>query len=223
MGLTIIPTKLQVPLPPSKMLDRPRLAARLDETFRAPVTLIAADAGFGKSTLVASFLATDGRPSIWYRLDTGDSAPAIFAAHLLNGLKRYISRGAYAFAIRGLGLVTDWNAAAQLLALAMYRLKHECLIVLDDFHLLTAPTLNEGITRLVDTLPSRARLAILTRVVPRLPLPRWRAQSRLAEIPADDLRFTMSELRALLVDIHSLRTASASSRSTYRTCDNRGG
>jgi ATP/maltotriose-dependent transcriptional regulator MalT/DNA-binding SARP family transcriptional activator len=92
----------------------------------------------------------------------------------------------------------------------MHRLKHECLIVLDDFHLLTAPTLAEGITRLVDTLPSRARLAILTRVVPGLPLPRWRAQSRLAEISADELRFTISELRALLVDIHALPLSDAS-------------
>jgi len=210
VGLTIVPTKLHLPLPPSKMLDRPRLAARLDETFRAPVTLIAADAGFGKSTLVASFLAAGGRPSVWYRLETGDSDPAIFAAHLLHGLKRYISRGAYSSAVRGLAQVTDWTAAAQILILAMHRLKDECHIVLDDFHLLTAPTFNEGMTRLVDMLPPRARLTILTRVVPGLPLPRWRAQSRLAEIPADELRFTMTELRALLVDLHGLALSDAS-------------
>lgn len=210
MALTIIPTKLQIPLQPAKMLDRPRLAARLAETFRVPVTLIAADAGFGKSTLVASFLAADSRPSIWYRLDADDSDPAIFAAHALHGLKRYVSRGAYTSAVRGLTQVTDWTAAAQLLTLAMHRLKQECLIVLDDFHLLTAPRLNEGIARLVDTLPSRARLAILTRVVPGLPLPRWRAQGRLAEVHADELRFTISELRALLVDIHALPLSDAS-------------
>ncbi len=95
MGLTILPTKLHTPLPPSKTLDRPRLAARLAAAFRLPVTLIAADAGFGKSTLVASFLAADGRPAFWYRLEAGDSDPSVFAAYLLRGLKPFVPRGAY--------------------------------------------------------------------------------------------------------------------------------
>src|SRR5713226_2214793 len=132
----ILPTKLQTPLPPSKMLDRPRLAGRLSEAFRAPVTLIAADAGFGKSTLVASFLAADGRPSVWYRLDVGDSDPTLFGTYLLHGLKSYVPRRTYTSAVRGLSLVTDWNAAGQLLSLALHRLQDEILIVLDDFHLL---------------------------------------------------------------------------------------
>lgn len=210
MDLKILPTKLLLPLLPSKMLDRPRLATRLTEAFRAPVTLIAADAGFGKSTLVASFLDAGDRPSVWYRLETGDSDPAIFAAYLLHGLKRYVSRGWYTSAVRGLSQVTDWNAASQLLALALQRLKHECLVVLDDFHLLTAPTLNVGMTRLINGLPSRAHLAILTRVVPELPLARWRAQGRLAEIGTDDLRFTIAELRTLLVELHGLPLTDAS-------------
>jgi len=210
VGLTILPTKLQIPLPSPKTLDRPRLAARLAEAFRAPVTLVAADAGFGKTTLVASVLATDSRPSVWYRLDASDSDPAIFAAHLLYGLRRSMPQRAYTSAVRGFSQVTDWNAAAQLLSLVMHRLRNEVLIVLDDFHLLTAPTFNEGMTRLIERLPPRIRLAILTRVVPELTLPRWRAQGRVAEIGPDDLRFTIAELRALLVDLHGLPLSDAS-------------
>lgn len=210
MGLTILATKLQIPIPPPKILARPRLASRLNEAFHAPVTLIAADAGFGKSTLVASFLAADGRPSVWYRLDTGDSDPAVFAAYLLHGLKPYVPRRAYASAVRGLSLVSDWHAAGQLLSLVLHRLQGEILIVLDDFHLLTAPTLHDGIIRLIDTLPTRAHLAILSRVLPALPLARWRAQGRLVELGADDLRFTGAELRALLVDLHALPLSDAS-------------
>lgn len=200
----ILPSKLQIPLPPTKTLDRPRLTARLREAFRLPVTVMAADAGFGKTTLVSSVLANDNRPSVWYRLDASDSDPSNFSAHLLYGLRRHMPRRAYTAAVRGLTQITDWNAAAQLLSLAMPRLRHEVLIVLDDFHLLTAPTLNEGMTRLIDRLPPRTRLAILTRVVPGLTLPRWRVQGRIAEIGSDDLRFTVPELRALLVELHGV-------------------
>ena len=210
MGLTILPAKLQSPVPLPKTLDRPRLAVRLAAALRSPVTLLAADAGFGKSTLVAGFLAADGRPSVWYRLDAGDSDPSVFAAHLLHGLRPFVPRRTSASAARGLGLVGDWNAAGQLLSLALHRLQNEVVIVLDDYHLLAAPTLEQGMTRLIEMLPGRAHLAVLTRARPSLPLPRWRAEGRLTELGTDDLRFTAPELRALLVDLHALPLSDAS-------------
>ncbi len=83
-------------------------------------------------------------------------------------------------------------------------------IVLDDFHLLNAPGLAEGMARWIDALPLRAHLAILTRALPDLPLARWRAQRRLAQLGPDDLRFTVPELRALLVDLHGISLSDAS-------------
>jgi LuxR family maltose regulon positive regulatory protein len=206
----VLPSKLQVPTSPPKILDRSRLNERLREAFRRPVTLIAADAGFGKSTLVASFLASEDRPTIWFRLDPSDGDPAVFAAHLLHGLRSHVSRAAYQAARRGLGLASDWKAAAQLLSLASHRVRHDIVIVLDDLHLLTSPGLAEGMTRWIDALPSRVHLAMLTRVLPDFPLARWRTQDRLAEFGADDLRFTLPELRALLVDLHGLALSDAS-------------
>ena len=210
VGPTILPAKLQIPLTLPKTLDRPRLAARLAAALRAPVTLVAADAGFGKSTLVASFLARDGRPSVWYRLDAGDSDPSVFAAHLLHGLRPFVPQRTHTSAVRGLGLVADWNAAGQLLSLALHRLQDDVVIVFDDYHLLAAPTLEEGMIRLIETLPGRAHLALLTRNRPSLPLPRWRVEGRLEELGTDDLRFTGAELRALLVDLHALPLSDAS-------------
>jgi DNA-binding SARP family transcriptional activator len=88
--------------------------------------------------------------------------------------------------------------------------RHDVIIVLDDLHLLTSPGLAKGMTRWIDALPSCVHLAMLTRVLPDFPLARWRMQSRLAEFGADDLRFTLSELRALLVDLHGLSLSDAS-------------
>ncbi|MDR7485880.1 MAG: hypothetical protein QN187_11175 [Armatimonadota bacterium] len=119
-------------------------------------------------------------------------------------------RSAYRSARQGLSLASDWNAAAGLIALAPHRLQRDVLIVLDDFHALAAPSLTESMIRWIDSLPPRAHLAILTRVVPDLPLARWRAQGRLAELGPDDLCFTVPELRALLVDLNGLPLSDSS-------------
>jgi LuxR family maltose regulon positive regulatory protein len=197
-------SKLQIPVLPPKTLDRPRLRARLADALGKRLTLVAADAGFGKSTLLASHLAASGMPAVWYRLDPGDSDPARFAAFLLEGLRAHVPRRALAARRRSLNLVTDWLAAAQLLSAVLHRVRRDLLIVLDDFHLLASPTLPEGVTRWIEDLPAGIRLAILTRIRPDLPLGRWRAQGALAETGAEELRFTTPELRELLVGLHGL-------------------
>lgn len=210
MDPTILPSKLQIPLPHPQTLHRARLTQRLDEALRRPATVIAAEAGFGKSTLVASFLAGDGRPAVWYRLDRADSDPAVFAAHLLHGLQPYLPRQALAASVGGLGHVTDWPVASHLLSVSLHRLRTDVLIVLDDFHLLDAPGLPEAIARLIETLPARARVALLTRSRPAFPLARWRIEGRLAELGTEDLRFTAEELRDFLVGLHGLPLSEAS-------------
>lgn len=200
----LIATKLQPPVLPAKTLDRPRLNLLLDDAVRRRVTLVAADAGFGKTTQVANYLAASGRPAVWYRLDTGDGDPAAFCAYLIEALRRHLPAKVATAARRNLSMVTDWAAAAQLLSVLCQRVRSELLIVLDDFHLLNAPSLVEGMTRWIEALPQRVRLIILTRVRPDLPLARWLAQDTVASLGAEGLRFTQAELRALLVDLHGL-------------------
>ena len=204
MDLKILPAKLQIPIVPPKTLYRHRLIQRLSEALRGPVTLVAADAGFGKSTLVASFLAKDPRPAIWYRLDHQDSDPSVFAGHLLHGLRPFLPRRMYSGASGGLGHVTQWIIAGEFLSTTLHRLRADVVIVLDDYHLLDAPMLQEGMSRLIEMLPGRAHLALLSRTQPALPIPRWRADRRVAEIGTEELRFTEAELRELLVHRHGL-------------------
>lgn len=185
-------------------LHRPRLYTRLAEALGGPATLIAADAGFGKTILVAGYLQTANRPAVWYRIGPVDSDPGLFAGSLLQGLRGRVSRAVWQRAERSLSLATDWPAAVRILLGAFEAVRDELIIALDDVHLLEHPTLDEGLTALVEGLPPRVRLAFLTRKRPGLPLARWRTQGLLSEIGTDDLRFTPAELRALLVDLHHL-------------------
>ena len=72
------------------------------------------------------------------------------------------------------------------------------MILLDDFHCLQDPACHDQVALLVDNLPERAHLVIVTRADPGLRLGRLRASGRLAEIRADQLGFRADEAAALL-------------------------
>src|SRR5258708_31871208 len=70
-----------------KVVTPPRLIARLNEGLHRKLTLIAAPAGFGKSTLVSAWVEGIERPTAWLSLDEGDNDPARFLAYLVAALQ----------------------------------------------------------------------------------------------------------------------------------------
>ena len=83
-------TKLLPPRPAPEILARPRLIERLQSNLVLPVTLITANAGSGKTTLVADFLRKQERPYLWYQLDHTDSDPAVFLGYLAYGIQQRV-------------------------------------------------------------------------------------------------------------------------------------
>src|SRR4051812_39139938 len=80
-------TKLLPPRAASDTLRRPRLTERLSANEEAPVTMVAADAGYGKTTLVADFLRGQSRPYVWYQLDHTDADPIVFLNYIAQGIR----------------------------------------------------------------------------------------------------------------------------------------
>src|SRR5256886_17518586 len=83
-------TKLLPPRPAPEILARPRLIERLQANLALPVTLVTANAGSGKTTLVADFLRKQERPHVWYQLDHTDADPAVFLGYLAYGIQQRI-------------------------------------------------------------------------------------------------------------------------------------
>ncbi len=67
------------------------------------------------------------------------------------------------------------------------------MLVLDDYHVIDAKAIDDGVTFFIEHLPPRLRLVITTREDPPLPLARLRARDQLTELRAADLRFTPAE------------------------------
>src|SRR5207237_6075096 len=83
----ILATKLYLPRLRPNVVSRPRLLERLNEGLHRKLTLIAAPAGFGKTTLVSAWVEGIERPTAWLSLDEGQNDPARFLAYLVAALQ----------------------------------------------------------------------------------------------------------------------------------------
>jgi len=212
----IVRTKLRRPeLLPATLL-RPRPAERLADGLCRRLLLIAAPAGYGKTTLLAQALAEierraqhgdpgDGPRVGWLTLDEGDNEPRRFLAYLIAAVPGLgpASRARMAAALHGIAPPDPEAVLADLLN-DLAELPHETAIVLDDYHLIQAPAIHRAMAFVVDHLPPRAHLVIATRTDPPLPLARLRARGHLAGLRAADLRFSQEETAAFLLETMEL-------------------
>ncbi len=200
----LLATKLLAPRLRQDRVGRPRLAATLARATDAPLTLVSAPAGFGKSTLVAAWIAEYGRPSAWVSLDQRDRAPASFWSYVLTALDRAVPGSAA-------GALTLWQSGRAPIETALAGLVNELsvhdgevVLVLDDYHLADGPDVATGMTFLLEHLPPQLHLVLSTRADPALPLSRLRARGELVEVRATDLRFDADEAAAYLNDLNDL-------------------
>ncbi|HET7689131.1 MAG TPA: LuxR C-terminal-related transcriptional regulator [Nocardioidaceae bacterium] len=198
----IVETKLFVPRPRAGLVPRPRLDELLGAHTR--LTLVSAPAGFGKSTLLTSWLATQSQTAVaWVSFDEGDSRPEVFWSYVLTALERAApGTGAAGLALFESGQPIDSVLAAVLNELSV--LPTDVILVLDDYHLAESADLQAGMALLVERLPPQVRLVIGTRADPMLPLARLRARGDLTEVRAADLRFTADEAGSYLAEAAGL-------------------
>jgi LuxR family maltose regulon positive regulatory protein len=173
------------------------------------VTLLVAPAGFGKTTLLAEWCASDERgavPTAWVSLDADDNDPARFWAHLVAAADRlHPGAGELPAALLAAPAPPPIETVLGALVNALADLPDDAVLVLDDYHMIDAQPVHRGITYLLEHLPHRVHLALLTRADPPLPLARLRGRGELTEIRAADLRFLPEEAAAFLEGTMGLR------------------
>jgi ATP/maltotriose-dependent transcriptional regulator MalT len=205
MSTPILATKLYIPPLRPNVVSRPRLFERLNEGLHRNLILISAPAGFGKTTLVSEWLAGGARPAAWLSLDEGENDPARFLTYLVAALQTLAPT-------IGEGVLSVLHSPQPPLPEAMLTallnnlttIKDQFVLVLDDYHVLDAKSVDHALTYLVEHLPPQMHLVIATREDPHLPLARLRARGHLTEVRAADLRFTPSEAAEFLNQVMGL-------------------
>ncbi|MGH9802211.1 MAG: helix-turn-helix transcriptional regulator, partial [Blastocatellia bacterium] len=201
MATQILTTKLSIPPKRTDWVVRPRLLKRLDEGLRHRLTLVSAPAGFGKTTLIASWLhKQQPLPQVaWLSLEEDDNDPVRFLAHLIAAWQTLDAGiGQAAQSLLETPQLPGIEHLMTLLINDLALLTAPGVLVLDDYHLISHSELRTALAFFLDHLPSNCRLIIATREEPALPLPRMRARWEVAEIRLQDLRFTREETAAFL-------------------------
>ena len=204
MPTPILATKLYVPPPRANLVHRPRLVERLNEGPHSGLALIAAPAGYGKSTLVSEWIGQRARQdprlhAAWLSLDEGDNDPTQFLFYVAAALhESEPSCGADAMAALQSPQPPSVESILTDLINDIDGISGDMLLVLDDYHAVHSPKVDEVLTFLLEHLPARLRLVIATREDPMLPLARLRARGALTELRAAELRFTPTEAAEFL-------------------------
>ena len=176
-------------------MPRDRLSERLGRATQAKLTLISAPPGFGKTTLLAAWLASvsDDLVPVWVSLDPADNESRTFWVSLATALSRAVPTASGTIAIVEGSQSLHIETVVTTLANELGSVGSAVVLVLDDFHLIDASDVLDQVSLLLERLPPSAHVAITTRADPALPLARLRAQGQLVEIRAGDLRFTRDE------------------------------
>ncbi|HET9647443.1 MAG TPA: AAA family ATPase [Microlunatus sp.] len=213
--MPVLGTKVRMPAPRRPLVERQRLIMPMQaHDGPAPrLVLVAAPAGFGKTTLLAQWLGSSGesRPSVaWLALDTGDRDVHVFLTQLVAAIQLTqpaVGGEALALLEAGAGAQTEpisMNPILISLVNDLDVLAGPTVLALDDYHVIDTAAVHEAVTFLLDNLPPHVTLAITTRADPPLPLPKLRARGELVEIRAADLRFTDDEATTFLNEIMGL-------------------
>ena len=193
----IVEAKLRAPTRGAGTIDRSRLVSLLATEPGRPVISMLAPAGYGKTTVLAQWIAAAERPVAWLTLDDLDNDPAVLVAYLAAAFHRIrpvdprIRSAIHASRERVLA------TAVPRLAMELHRWNRPGVLVLDDIHRLEHRTSLDAIAALIDHLPGGFQVAVAGRAESNLPLARLRAQRDLLEIGGSQLALDEDEVAAL--------------------------
>ncbi|HEX4715323.1 MAG TPA: hypothetical protein VH164_10380, partial [Ktedonobacteraceae bacterium] len=202
-------SKLLPPRLPQFLLARPRLFALLDAGWRGCLTLLSAPAGFGKTTLVAQWVAArralpDFPPVAWVSLEAADNDPLRFWRYLISACQAFQIdlTEAHAAWLASTPQPPFWPHTLETVATSLLNALTQCpagsLLILEEYHAITAQEIHESLSFFLEHLPTTIHLVIITRSDPPFSLARLRANNQLCEIRTADLSFSQEEMTILL-------------------------
>jgi len=202
----ILATKLEQPQQMDETVIRERLITKLGEANNPrSLSVVSAPAGFGKTTLVTSWLSQINHQITWLSLDEDDNEACRFLTHFIAALQKIDD-------------VLGAQAKAQLAAAKPQHIKlllpqllneislceQTVMFVFDDFHLIENSEIHEFLHYLLDRIPANLFLTITSRVDIPFPLSRLRVRGLISEITEKDLRFTPDESEIFLQKVMQL-------------------
>ena len=205
MATTLLKSKLYAPFIRSELVARPRLIEALNQGLERKLTLVAAPAGYGKTTLVAGWAKDLKRPLTWLSLGNHDNDALRFLTYLVGAFQRLdekIGKTVESALQSARPPAPDMLLSALFDDIAAYQ--EPFVLVLDDYHLIDQREVHNTVASLLEHLHPQMHLVIVTRREPPLPLSRMRVRGQMTEVRASELQFSTGEAGAFLNEIMGL-------------------
>jgi LuxR family maltose regulon positive regulatory protein len=204
----LLQTKLQRPQIPRGLIDRPRLFAQLNDAMGYPLTLISAPAGYGKTTLVSTWLnqtvlaqSEQASPILtaWLSIDEEDSDLNLFVRYFIAAL-RTVYQNVCAETLNLLQALQQPPVAELSITFCneLEKLSSETILVIDDYQFIRGKEVHDLLGELIRHWPKSLHLVLISRIDPPLPLSSLRAKRKMLEIRTQDLRFSPEETKSYL-------------------------
>lgn len=209
-GFPIQLAKVQPPPLRDATLERPRLLDWLRAKSHGRMVLLIADAGYGKTTLLADFARRVRSRTLWYRMDTDDRDWTSVLHHLVAAGRQHDATFAPETSALLARIGIDGPQRDVVLDTFIDELpgivREGTVLILDDLHLVDDAEDTRHILReLVARAPERMTFAIASRRPPPIPMARLRAAGEVAELLTDDLRFDADETTKLFRETYGRR------------------
>lgn len=196
--------KLAPPQPRIASVPRTALLCALQANAHAPLTLVTAPAGYGKTTLLMQWQAAQaqsapGSVQAWLSLDEADAEPNRFLACLILALDQagialaHLPRLAAAQA-----LDVQPQRTVQALLQALAQANQRISLVLDDYHLAACAEVDTLVCALLEQAAPWLHWVVASRSRPAWPLARWKARGWLHDVNAQALTLSLPEARGIL-------------------------
>lgn len=183
-------------------VERDELYDILDRHFSRRLICVTGGGGYGKTTLVSSYLRTRGISAVWYQLGQGDNNPHIFLTYLLAAFSEHSPNATAIPTVNS----SNYNEQLSSLRTALSNWTTPLAVVLDDYHMVNK---SEEIAELVSQIIHHASPSVTTiicsRVRPSIPLIQWKVRRQLCEITMGQLAFSLRETDTFIRAFHDLR------------------
>lgn len=204
----LLQTKLHRPRVPGDLIIRRRLLEQLGQGLDRQFTLVCAPAGFGKTTLVSSWIegvdSGEGNdpsslPAVWLSLDENDSELSTFLRYFIAAVRTIFSEACgQTLALLDARLQPPLAVLYTTLSNEIEQLPRKFILVLDDYHSIHGDAVHNLLSTWARHWPHPMHLVLISRINPPLPLASLRAKGQISEIRTYDLRFTPEETAAYL-------------------------
>ena len=210
MAIPVTRTKVILPRRRADLLSRQRLMEMLLNLLDYKVVVVAAPAGYGKTSLLIDFAHKVEIPACWYSLDTLDLEPQRFIAHFIASIQQqFPTFGKHALAALESANQSELDLDYLVGAIvndAFENIREHFLLVLDDYHLVNEKKeISYFISRFIQEVDESCHLILSSRALLTLPdMPLLVARSMISGLSFEELAFQTEEIQSLVLQNYHL-------------------